>query len=71
MTNLYFQFALRTNFIIFLISRIPLIGLEIKMKIQTEKNFVIYINDLPDKLESDCYMFADDTKIFRQIASTY
>ena len=32
--------------------------------------FVIYINDLPDKLESDCYMFADDTKIFRQIAST-
>ena len=22
--------------------------------------FVIYINDLPDKLESDCYMFADD-----------
>ena len=32
--------------------------------------FVIYINNLPDKLESDCYMFADDTKIFRQIAST-
>ena len=32
--------------------------------------FVIYINDLLDKLESDCYMFADDTKIFRQIAST-
>ena len=32
--------------------------------------FVIYINDLPDKLESNCYMFADDTKIFRQIAST-
>jgi hypothetical protein len=48
-----------------------LIGLEIRMKIQTEKIFVIYINDLPDKLESDCYMFADDTKIFRQIASTY
>ena len=32
--------------------------------------FVIYINDLPDKLESDCYMCADDTKILRQIAST-
>ena len=29
--------------------------------------FVIYINDLPDKLNSDCYMFADDTKVFNEI----
>ena len=27
--------------------------------------FVIYINDLPDTVESDSYLFADDTKIFR------
>ena len=26
--------------------------------------FVIYINDLPSKLKSDAFMFADDTKIF-------
>ena len=29
--------------------------------------FVIYINDLPDTVESDSYLFADDTKIFRII----
>ena len=31
--------------------------------------FVIYINDLLDEISSDGLMFADDTKIFRQIAS--
>jgi hypothetical protein len=25
--------------------------------------FVIYINDLPDTVESDSYLFADDTKV--------
>ena len=29
--------------------------------------FVIYINDLPDTVESDSYLLADDTKIFRII----
>ena len=29
--------------------------------------FVIYINDIPDTVESDSYLFADDTKIFRII----
>ncbi len=29
--------------------------------------FVIYINDLPDLLQSQPYLFADDTKIFRVI----
>ena len=29
--------------------------------------FVIYINDLPDTLNSETYLFADDTKIFRVI----
>ena len=31
--------------------------------------FVIYINDLLDEISSDGFMFADDTKIMRQIAS--
>ena len=31
--------------------------------------FVIYINDLPDLLQSQPYLFADDTKIFRVIKS--
>ena len=31
--------------------------------------FVIYINDLPTELQSDVYLFADDTKIFRTIAN--
>ena len=31
--------------------------------------FVIYINDLPDRILSDVYLFADDTKIFRIITS--
>ena len=30
--------------------------------------FVIYINDLPDNLKSECYMFADDTKVFKDIS---
>ena len=31
--------------------------------------FVLYINDLPDKINSDTLMFADDTKILRRIMS--
>ena len=31
--------------------------------------FVIYINDLPDALTSDTYLFADDTKILRMITT--
>ena len=31
--------------------------------------FVIYINDLLDEIDSDGFLFADDTKIFRKIAS--
>ena len=30
--------------------------------------FIIYINDLPDNIVSTLYMFADDTKCFREIA---
>ena len=29
--------------------------------------FVIYINDLPNEIKSDIYMFADVTKVFRTI----
>ena len=29
--------------------------------------FIIYINDLPDNITSDIYLFADDTKFFRQV----
>ena len=31
--------------------------------------FVIFINDLPLNVESDVYMFADDTKLYRDIAN--
>ena len=31
--------------------------------------FIIYINDLPDIVQSEVFLFADDTKIFRQIQS--
>ena len=31
--------------------------------------FVIFINDLPDNLDSDAYMFADDTKVYRIITA--
>ena len=31
--------------------------------------FVIYINDLPDVVCSNVLLFADDTKIFRQVAT--
>ena len=29
--------------------------------------FVIYINDLPDNIISNCYMFADDTKVLKDV----
>ncbi len=32
--------------------------------------FVVYINDLPDSLDSSAYLFADDTKVFRIIKDT-
>ena len=28
---------------------------------------MIYINDLPDNIQSNCYMFADDTKVFKDV----
>ena len=31
--------------------------------------FVIYINDMPECVDSTTYLFADDTKIFREIKS--
>ena len=31
--------------------------------------FILYINDLPDVIQSDVLLFADDTKIFRSIRS--
>ena len=31
--------------------------------------FILYINDLPECIESDSYLFADDTKIFQTITS--
>ena len=31
--------------------------------------FVVFINDLPLNVESDVYMFADDTKLYREIAN--
>ena len=31
--------------------------------------FVLYINDLPDNMISEVFMFADDTKVFREIRS--
>ena len=30
--------------------------------------FVIFINDLPEQVKSEIFLFADDTKIFRQIS---
>ena len=32
--------------------------------------FVIFINDLPECVKSSVFLFADDTKLFREIAST-
>ena len=29
--------------------------------------FVMFINDLPDQVKSDIFLFADDTKIFRNM----
>ena len=31
--------------------------------------FVIYINDLPDSVESNVYLFTDDAKIYKNIDS--
>ena len=31
--------------------------------------FVIYINDLPEYVDSDVFLFADDTKVMRQVSS--
>ena len=31
--------------------------------------FVIYINDLPQAINSDLFLFADDTKVFCEITS--
>ena len=32
--------------------------------------FIVFINDLPEEVDSTVYLFADDTKIYRQIATT-
>ena len=33
--------------------------------------FAIYINDMPEMVESSTYLFADDTNIFREIREEY
>ena len=33
--------------------------------------FLIYINDLPENVNSTAYMYADDAKIYREIKSEY
>ena len=33
--------------------------------------FVLYINDLPENIVSNVYMFADDTKVFKTITSPH
>ena len=33
--------------------------------------FVLYINDLPENIDSSVYLFADDTKLLRQVASLH
>ena len=33
--------------------------------------FVVYINDLPDEVMSDIFLFADDTKIFKEVTSVH
>ena len=33
--------------------------------------FLIYINDLPDNLESNCKIFADDTSLFYKVFDNY
>ena len=37
------------------------------MEKTVRKVIVIYINDLPECVEANTYLFADDTKIFREI----
>ena len=29
--------------------------------------FVIYVNEMPDNIQSNCYMFANDTKVFKDV----
>ena len=31
--------------------------------------FIVYVNDLPDVVSSELYMFADDTKLYHTITS--
>ena len=31
--------------------------------------FVVFINDMPQEIQSQIYMFADDTKIYRELNS--
>ena len=31
--------------------------------------FILYINDLPENLKSDTYLFADDTMMLREVTS--
>ena len=33
--------------------------------------FVLFINDLPDTIHSSLYLFADDTKVFNPLISSY
>ena len=40
-----------------------------KQKHCETKDVVIYINDMPESVKSSLYMFADDTKAFREIVN--
>ncbi len=34
-------------------------------------NYLICINDLPDQVKSDTFMFADDTSVMRTLSNPY